>query len=40
MAGIKDLKPKKGGQYKQGYYEPIYPQKYKTNCSYQAEDKV
>ena len=31
MAGIKDLKPKKGGQYKQGYYEPIYPQKYKTN---------
>ena len=31
MAGIKDLKPKRGGQFKQGYYEPTYPQKYRTN---------
>ena len=31
MAGIKDLKPKRGGQFKQGYYEPVYPDKYKTN---------
>lgn len=31
MSGIKDLKPKYKGQFKQGYYEPTYPQKYKTN---------
>lgn len=31
MSGIKDLKPKKGGQFKQGYYTPTYPKKYKTN---------
>lgn len=27
---IKDLKPKYGGQFKQGYYSPTYPQKYKS----------
>ena len=31
MPGIKDLKPKYGGQFKQGYYKPSYPDKYKTN---------
>ena len=31
MAGIKDLKPKRDSQFKQGYYQPTYPQKYKTN---------
>lgn len=31
MSGIKDLKPKKYGQFKQGYYDPIFPEKYKTN---------
>ena len=31
MSGIKDLKPVKYGHFKQGYYDPIYPQKYKTN---------
>ena len=30
MSGIKDLKPK-FGKFKQGYYEPSYPQKYITN---------
>lgn len=30
---IKDLKPKRStpGGFKQGYYDPIYPEKYKTN---------
>ena len=31
MSGIKDLKPKRDSQFKQGYYTPSYPQKYKTN---------
>jgi len=31
MQTIKDLKPKKNGPFKQGYYEPINPDKYKTN---------
>lgn len=31
MPGIKDLKPKRGGTFKQGYYEPSFPEKYKTN---------
>lgn len=31
MAGIKDIKPKRGGQFKQGYYTPTFPEKYKTN---------
>ena len=31
MSGIKDLKPKRDSQFKQGYYAPSYPQKYKTN---------
>ena len=31
MSGIKDLKPKKYGTFKQGYYDPVFPDKYKTN---------
>lgn len=31
MSGIKDLKPKKFGLFKQGYYEATFPEKYKTN---------
>lgn len=31
MSGIKDLKPKRTSQFKQGYYDPTYPEKYKTN---------
>ena len=31
MPGIKDLKPKSNGKFKQGYYTPSYPEKYKTN---------
>ena len=31
MQSIKDLKPKKNGPFKQGYYVPINPEKYKTD---------
>ena len=31
MLKIKNLKPKQYGTFKQGYYTPTYPQKYKTN---------
>lgn len=31
MSGIKDLKPNSFGKFKQGYYTPSYPHKYKTN---------
>lgn len=31
MPGIKDLKPKRESQFKQGYYTPSYPDKYKTD---------
>ena len=31
MPGIKDLKPKRDSQFKQGYFHPTYPDKYKTN---------
>ena len=31
MSGIKELKPKRDSQFKQGYYIPSYPQKYETN---------
>ena len=31
MSGIKDLKPNKFGRFKQGYYTPMFPEKYRTN---------
>lgn len=31
MSGIKDLKPKRNGPFKQGYYDLIYPDKYITD---------